>query len=316
LLPILVVNVLEERKDVLMAGAVALLLAMYKGIEGLVGWGLGLGRELGDVTITYYEPTANFVLIIASTTIIAAFLTRATLPWWANIALPLMAAALILSFRRSFWAAAAVAIVLVILLTSGVQGRRLVIPALGIVAAAVFLASGVRAGTVIYGPVAERFRSLEPESLTSNREDRYRIDEFRNVSREIELHPITGIGLGVPWTLRFAVGVGDRAAQGYTHVAALYFWLKLGLIGLFSYAAIMVAGLIGAFRVWKSHADPRIRAAGLACFGSIAGLVVAETTATWTGADYRFNVVLGVLLGWLAAAYGDAVAMSKESSSA
>jgi hypothetical protein len=30
--------------------------------------------------------------------------------------------------------------------------------------------------------------------------------------------------------------------------------------------------------------------------------MVAETTGSFTGADYRFSVIIGALLGWLAAA--------------
>jgi hypothetical protein len=43
-----------------------------------------------------------------------------------------------------------------------------------------------------------------------------------------------------------------------------------------------------------------MRAFGLASLCGLAGLVVAETTATFTGADLRFTVVFGVLIGLLA----------------
>jgi hypothetical protein len=64
----------------------------------------------------------------------------------------------------------------------------------------------------------------------------------------------------------------------------------------------MATALWMAFTIWRRHPDGLHRSIGLAVFAGLAGLMVVETTASFTGVDTRFSMVVGAVLGWLAAA--------------
>jgi len=135
------------------------------------------------------------------------------------------------------------------------------------------------------------------------------LDERANVLGEIREHPITGLGLSVPWQATVQpLSVEHENGREYVHFAALWFWLKLGILGLLAYlATIAGAGLLG-WRVWRRSEEGPLRAFGLASLCGFAGLLVLETTATFTGVDPRFTVLLCAQIGLLALLDGAAPA--------
>jgi hypothetical protein len=71
-LPFVVVNVLEKRADVWHFAIGAAVLSVEKGIEGIVSWSLGAGRQLGSTTLTFYAPAPNFLLLTFLLVVFAA----------------------------------------------------------------------------------------------------------------------------------------------------------------------------------------------------------------------------------------------------
>jgi ABC-type Mn2+/Zn2+ transport system permease subunit len=76
--------------------------------------------------------------------------------------------------------------------------------------------------------------------------------------------------------------------------------MKMGLNGLLAYFALLIATARLAWRVWRERTETVFRAFGLASLCGVAGLVVAETTATFTAAELRFTIVLAIQIGLLA----------------
>ena len=162
----------------LLGGATAL--AIVKAILGLVEVAGHNGLPIeGTATLTYYEPTANWLIMIALLGIFAALLARAKLPLWVLLCSPLLIGCLILSYRRSFWIGATLGILLVLLLGTS--------PSRPPPAPAGLLRGGGRdlAAGVDQLPVAaaarQRVASLAPSKLEANIQDRYRLDERANV---------------------------------------------------------------------------------------------------------------------------------------
>jgi hypothetical protein len=302
-LPVLVVNVVRTRADVERALTIGAALAVFKGVEGMVAWLLHKGPPVYGTTLTYYSPTANWVMLLLVLFVLAAALTRTHLPWWQRLGAPIALAALALAFRRNFWIAAALDIALVLMLARASIGRRLVVPAAVVIVAAV--AIGITAGSGGRGqnPVIERARSLSPAKVQANSTDRYRIDEEKNVWAEIKANPVVGLGLGVPWIAQHPLSEEHTGGRLYVHVIALWYWLKLGLLGLAGYVWLMAAAVVAAYRVARESVSARLRAAGLALATGLIGLAVAETTGSYTGVDVRFTMTVPVILGWIAAAY-------------
>ena len=204
-----------------------------------------------------------------------------------------------LSYRRSFWIATVLGLLLVVLLALSPVGRRLLVPTALFVAVGIWLLGSINFQAS--SPIVKRAASLSPSSLTTNVEDRYRLDERANVVAQLEKKPITGLGILVPWeaTAR-PLPIEHEDAREYVHFAALWWWMKLGILGLIAYPLLLLSMGRLAWKVWRKATEAIVRAFGLASLCGIAGLLVAETTATFTGAELRFTVVLGGQIGLLA----------------
>lgn len=302
LLPFLVVNTIKDRRGVRWVVAGAALLAVYKGSEGTIAWLAGAGRTLGDTHITFYQPATNFLLLLYMLTLAAAALLRVQLPRVLWLASPVVLAAFALSFRRSFWIAAILGLVLVVMLAGDFRGRRRLVPAAAALGLAIWALSilGGGATELESTAIAERARLLNPARIQTYSGDRYRIAEQKNVIAELRRHPVTGLGVGVPWTVRTPIQL-RTGGRNYTHVAVLWYWLKLGIAGLIAYVVLLGTAIFASFRLAKSAADRLIRAVGLALVGGFVGLVVVETTASFVGVNLRLTILVGAALGWLAA---------------
>jgi O-antigen ligase len=300
LLPLAVANLELDTHRVtqLLAGLGAL--AALKAVLGLIEVAGHYGPSIeGTATLTYYEPAANWLILIAILVVLAAVLTRARAPRWMLLAAPLLFACLLLSYRRSFWIAAVLGIVLVLLIGTSHGGRRLLAQAVIGVALTIWLLGSINFQSQL--PIVKRAASLSPSKLEANQQDRYRLDERANVLGAIREHPFTGLGITVPWAATVhPLPVEHEEGRQYVHFAALWFWLKLGILGLAAYIAVMVGAMSLAWKAWRRASQPLLRAFGLASLAGIAGLVAMDTTASFTGVDPRFTVLFAVQLGLLA----------------
>jgi O-antigen ligase len=300
LLPIAVANLDIDRRQMALLLKGAMALAILKAVLGLVEINSGHGTAVeGSSTLTYYEPAANWLIMIAALGLFAAVLARVRPPLWMALGSPLLIASLVLSYRRSFWIASVLGILLVLMLGTSPAGRRLMIPASLFVVVAIWLLGSVNFQSQL--PIAKRVASLSPSSLEANAEDRYRLDERANVLAEIGSHPITGLGMTIPWntTVR-TLSLEHPGGRQYVHFAALWFWLKLGILGLLAYIACIAASMVLAWQAWRRSHEPLLRAFALASLCGMAGLVVMDTTASFTGVDARFTVLFAAQVGLLA----------------
>jgi O-antigen ligase len=288
----------RDRLTMLLYGAVAL--AIVKAVLGLLEIAGGYGQSIeAGASLTYREPTSNWLIMITLLALFAGGLARARPPLWMLLGSPLLVASLLLSYRRSFWIAFVLAALLVLLLGLSPLGRRLLLPAAVGIGIAIWLAGSIQFQSQL--PVAKRVASLQPSRVEANVEDRYRLDERANVLGEIGRHPITGLGMTVPWAATDRpLPVEHAGGREYVHFAALWFWLKLGILGLLAYIGFLCGSGVLAWQAWRRSRETALSAFGLASLCGIVGLVVIETTATFTGVDARFTVLLGVQIGLLA----------------
>jgi hypothetical protein len=299
IVPLLVVNLDFDARAVRGTLVAAVALAGLKALIGLAALVSGHGTPLGSdgTSLTYLEPTANWLALVVVLWVAAMFLRPPRPPAWLLAMAPLLVASLLLSYRRSFWIAFVVGVILVVALGLSHAGRRMAVPVIALMATTIVLVGSV----VIPGdsPVARRAESLRPSSVNASATDRYRLDERANVWANVRAEPITGLGLTVPWVAT-ARPLPLDLGRDYVHFAALYWWMKLGILGLLSYVATLAGGALLAWRVWRRSAEHHVRAFGLATMAGIAGLVPIEMTASFTGVDTRFTILFGAQLGLLA----------------
>lgn len=300
LLPLAVANLELDARRLTRLLVGAGVLATLKAVLGLIEVAGHYGSSIeGTATLTYYEPAANWLILIAMLTALAAVLVRARPPLWMTLSAPLLLACLLLSYRRSFWIAALLGIVLVLLIGTSPGGRRLLAQAVIAVALTVWLLGSISFQSQL--PIVKRAASLSPSKLVANQQDRYRLDERANVLGAIREHPVTGLGITVPWAATVhPLAVEREEGRQYVHFAALWFWLKLGILGLFAYIAVIAGGMALAWKAWREAPQALLRAFGLASLAGMAGLVAMDTTASFTGVDPRFTVLFATQLGLLA----------------
>ncbi len=300
-LPIAVANLQLDRRQVIgLLGGLAGL-AILKAILGVIEVVGHHGQPVeGRATLSYYEPAANWLIMIAMFGVLALILARAKPSRWLLLGTPLLIASLVLSYRRSFWIAAILGILLVILLGTSSAGRRMLVPISLLLAVSILILGSV--GFQSSGsPIVRRFETLSPSKLEANAQDRYRLDERANVLGAIGEHPITGLGMMVPWAATFRpLSVEHSEGRLYVHFAALWFWLKLGILGLLAYVTMILGSGLLAWQAWRRSREPVLRAFGLASLCGIIGLAAMDTTASFTGVDPRFTVLFGAQLGLLA----------------
>lgn len=299
--PFLTVNVLRTESALKGFAVAAAALAAWKGISGTFGAVSGLGAVVEGQTVSYLEPLSNLLMLTFILGVAIALVRKQKLPFWMLATVPFDVLALLLSYRRSFWIGAVLALLVVLVLASRRRGRAvLVIGAVAVVLALVATFSFGAAGSGT-SPIVERAQSLSPGGTDNNRGDRYRNDERKNVIANLEEHPLTGIGLGVPWRIHYPTA--EDLDRRYTHLAPLAYWLDFGPLGLIAYVSLFGSFLWVSFAVFRRHLDPIIKICALAIFGAILALIVVELTATFTGVDPRVSIVLGAALGWLSVAW-------------
>jgi len=303
LLPLAVCNLDLDRQQVTRLLGAALALAGVKALLGLLELASHRGLSIeGVAQLTYYEPTANWVVMIALLSVLAMVVARAKPPLWVLLSGPLLAACLLFSYRRSFWIAAALGVLLVIVLGITSHGRRLLVPlGLGLAVAVWLLGSLHFQGGAI--PIVKRATSLDPTRLEASAEDRYRLNERADVIAAIKSHPIAGLGVTIPWAATAqTLSIEGEGALGrqYVHFALLWFWMKLGVLGAFAYVGFQLAAMWIAWRAWRRSREPLLRAFALASLCGIVGLLAMDTTASFTGVEARFTVVYAAQVGLLA----------------
>lgn len=303
LIPFVLVNVIDHGTDlrrVLTGGAG---LAALKALSGLFVVFTGLSAAAGnDPGLTFYEPAGNLFLLAFLLTVVAALASRVPLSIWMRLVGVLAFLSLLFAFRRTFWLAGVLCIVLVLLAASGRVGRRLAIPAAFLVAGAVFL--GLQSGVASdpSGALATRVQSIDPSKVVRNDQDRYRLTERRNVLAELRAHPLTGVGVGVEWKQRYPLNFEVTDLQYYSHTAVLWHWLKYGAMGPLMYLWLIVAAALSGLRIFRRSTDRVVACAGLGAGAALIGLAVVELASTVIGPDLRGGMVAGVLLGLLAVA--------------
>ncbi len=88
--------------------------------------------------------------------------------------------------------------------------------------------------------------------------------------------------------------------RDYVHFAPLWWWLKMGILGLVAYFGVIGSGVLLAWRTWRRQPDRLLAAFGIGSACALLGLMVMDTTASFTGVDVRLTVLLGIQLGMLA----------------
>jgi hypothetical protein len=304
-IPFVIVNAVRTPHELRQALGVAAGVAVVKAVAGLGVLAAGVSQRLsaGGPHMTYYEATSNVLMMTMVFGLAAAPLAGVKLPRWLLWAAPLIFLCLLLSYRRMFWVATLLGLLVVVLVASGRVGRRLVVPVLVVLAGSVWLASQSQVLGDLSGPIVQRGASINPSKVTRDRQDRYRIAERHNVVADLKTHPVAGAGIGVGWQATYPMPFEYETGRHYVHVAVLWWWLNMGVLGAITYGWLMLTAAFIGWKVWRRHPDGVVRVSGLAMGMGVLGVAIVELTASFIGPDPRAATLLGVMVGLLAVAH-------------
>lgn len=299
--PLILVNVIRTTAELRRLVGYLAALTVLKSAAGVVAVVGGFTTaEVGLGRLSYLAPATNWMEMVYLLAVVAAPLSGTRLPRWMVWSTPVVLASFVLGQRRSFWLAAAFVLVLVVVIASRRTSRRLLLPAAGLTAVIVYLAAATGLTGPVQGTLVSRATSLTPTSVTTNKEDRYRLAELHNVWPAILRQPVEGLGIGVPWPERSPLPFEFHDNHYFTHFAALYWWMTCGLMGLAAYLLLMGTTIVTGLRLWWQAREPVERLTALSLGLGTVGLVIVELTTTVIPADSRGTAVFATAIGILA----------------
>jgi len=198
------------------------------------------------------------------------------------VSLPVLVALLAVQWRRvrttptelALTALAALALVLVPVLGTGIAGKREPVAAL----------------------VASVDASLTSRSKQLSAEDR--LIQWTAARRVIRQHVITGSGLGTTYQ-HFDPGPQQFITTDITHNIALDLLMRSGVIGLALFVVALALTAVDGVRVWLRHHDSMVAAVSLAATAGLLGLV-GKGMVESIFEKFRLAVLFGFLIGAVA----------------
>ncbi len=214
----------------------------------------------------------------------------------------------LLTYNRSFWLGAALALALMLILVGHTERKRIALGAIVVV----LTGSLLLAPTLLepeskighyFQAASDRFSTLlhpgtiQEESL----QDRYR--EMQYALPQITPPPLLGIGLGAfyrPWDSRIDwLGQGPNTGfdgRGYIHNAHLWLLVKIGLLGYLCFLLLSGVAVARGLRLWNTLGDRTMQ--GVVLGVSLAYICVLVGSIVNPMLMQRYwTPVIGVILG-------------------
>ena len=244
LMLVMAVDVITWRGQVETLWWAIILLAAARGVQGVVRYGLGIGRWYYGSQMVYYD-YSDTILLLAGMVLLFTWLLRQ--PRWhlptlalLGLAAAPMAFSFVFSFRRSFWIGAALSLVLLFFYTNNRERWR-------------YLTLASVGGVILLGLVLVTGQLdlvlQRVTSITDTQEDSsnyFRLFDNENALNAIYESGTLGLGFGsryeivttVYWLNDFISHVSRASHNGYLYVA-----MKMGLLGLVSWSFFWLMNL-------------------------------------------------------------------------
>jgi len=219
----------------------------------------------------------------------------------------LLGAALVITFLRSYWVAAAIAILILAFLERGRPLRRLMklslllVTALGIILVALRLQDRRMNGNLMEG-LMDRLSTLGSSSTVGESSVQFRLIENEYAIRQFARQPLLGVGMGAeyrPWDSRIDwLEYGKQGFDGraFLHNGHLWILVESGLIAYLSLVWLSVAILVRGFRLRRAVGPLRLQAVVLGFTLSYLGvLVLAFVNSAFV--DWFWTPLIGILMG-------------------
>jgi O-Antigen ligase len=278
-----------------------ILLGLGLGVFGIAQWIFGYGVRAGvDLTTSGTGQLQGGLYAFPVVVVIAAaVLASGTLKSWRQrgpvvAVLVLNAVSLLLTFERTFWVAAVLAVLFVVARAGRRRRARALLTLVIATAVGVSALAAISPTTLV--TAEQRLTSIG--QFTTDNSVRYRNVESAFVLAKIRAKPLAGWGLGdtifwaQPWEHN-----GPPIEQSYTHVGYLWMLWREGFLG----SALLLA-LLALSAIWPG----RLRLGGAAtavksgCQGAVVALAIANFTFPAFQQGSQITYVMGFLIAYCA----------------
>jgi hypothetical protein len=219
----------------------------------------------------------------------------------------LLGLVVVLTFNRSFWVVAGLALLLTACLLRGQDRQRLVVWSLVVaLLASVILPLAMyepesRASTLVRASI-ERLRTLVSSGTLGESSIEMRYVESEYARSQITKVPLIGLGIGAryrPWDSRIDWRLPDGSGfdgRAYIHNGHLWILLQSGLLGYLCFVWLSLAFLVRGLRYWRSVRDSDMRAMVLGFTVTYLGVMLGAIVNPMLMQSFWIPV-LGVMLG-------------------
>lgn len=294
---------IRDRAQLTVLLALLLVAESIKGVEGIVRYFIVLGQQLGSTLDTNqaHEDSLLLGLFLLALVIGLIWYRRPVIALLIIVA-PVVFTAIVVNHRRAgllgLGLEIVVAMVIAYIVEPNYRAALLKAGAVLVVLGVVFLATFWNQQ---YGSIAEVIRPIKslfqpsPRDLSS---DLYRIAETANLKNTFRTSPIIGIGFGHPYYIFYpqtGVAQFDPLWNIIPHNTVLWIPMRMGIIGMVAFWALISMAIIEAIWVVRVVKDKFIRV--VVVFALAAMLGVLFNGYVDVGLEsYRNMTVLGVLL--------------------
>ena len=217
----------------------------------------------------------------------------------------LLGLAVLVSFTRSFWVQAGLAIMILAWVARGRQWRRLAGLGLVVILLAILILLPAfdqpdsRLAQLLSAS-AERLATLGRVETLNEGSLRWRYIENEYVLPQILSHPIFGLGLGAryrPYDPRIDIMARNWDARKYIHNAHFWIMMKAGLLAYICFLWLSATFLIRSFKRWRFVSNPQLKthvlSFALTYLGVLIGAIVNPIFLQW-----YWTPLIGLMMGY------------------
>ena len=217
----------------------------------------------------------------------------------------LLGLAVLVSFTRSFWVQAGLAILILAWVAKGRQWRRLAglgLVVLLLVTITLLLAFDQPDSRLarLLSASAERLATLGRGETLNEGSLLWRYIENESALPQILSHPLLGLGLGAryrPYEPRIDIMAWNWDARRYIHNAHFWIMMKAGLLAYICFLWLSATFLIRSFKRWRFISNPQLKAHvlsfALTYLGVLIGAIVNPIFLQW-----YWTPLIGLMMGY------------------
>jgi hypothetical protein len=298
-------SLVRERRHVITLAVVFLACAGLKAGVGYYRYFYTLHQNLTDQeAILGHEDSYFLAMFLVATVVAAIWIRRRKLVLLLLVSSPVVAIVMFENRRRAaelaLWGALVVVGALGIRYESAIRKRLVVATAIVAIAFVGFLVTYWNAEWGLSGQIVRPFHAIMGQvDQRDYLSDLYRTNENLDLKYGYSTSPLIGVGFGRPMQVVFplaSISERDPLWQYITHNSILWVAMRMGILGMAAFWALIAMIVLEGVRVLRNQEDPLLRAVvGFALAALMAELLVGYADVQLEA--YRNMIFVGAMIG-------------------